>query len=251
MKPINCAIIEDEPLGAKSLESLLKFEHPEVNIVTFARTLSEAIEVFNDKSINLYFVDIELLDGNIFEALKHVSLSKGKYIVFTTAYQEFGARAFNYPALHYIMKPISPSELGRAIERFKEATLYETNTSGKSEASESISEFEFNKLVLPTQNGTSFIDIQSIIRIQSSNKYSVVFTTDRKQHIVIKPLVRFEDALSDKGFIRVHDSHLVNVRHVVSYLKGKGGELIMSDDNRVPVAARRKDALSEILKSII
>jgi two-component system LytT family response regulator len=251
MKTVYCAIIEDEPLGAKSLESLLASNHPGYVVKKFARTLDEVRSAFTDKDITLYFTDIELLDGNIFEVLRSIEIAKGKFIVFTTAYEEFGAKAFSFPALHYLMKPINPAELTKAITRYEEVALNGVSWDAKEQKQDSIDELGLNKLVLPTQNGTSFIDISSIIRIQSSNKYSVVFTADRKQHIVVKPLARFEEVLAEKGFIRIHDSHIVNVRHVVSYLKGKGGEIVMTDDSHVPVAARRKDALSAILKNII
>ena len=78
MQIINCAIIEDEPLGAKSLEALLKANHQEIRVLKFAKTLDEAAQVFADKTITLYFTDIELLDGNIFEVLKDVQLSKAQ-----------------------------------------------------------------------------------------------------------------------------------------------------------------------------
>ena len=251
MKNINCAIIEDEPLGAKSLESLLLNNHPEFTVTAFAKTLAQTRKVLSDKTISLYFADIELTDGNIFEILKDLELEKGQYIVFTTAYEEFGAKAFNYPALHYLMKPINPDELAKAIDRYKEVAFNKKHKENKSETSDSITEFGKNKLALPTQNGNSFIDIQSIVHIQSSNKYSVVFTTDRRQHIVAKPLARFEEVLESRGFLRTHDSHIVNVEHISAYIKGKGGELVMVDDSHVPVSARRKDALSAILKNLL
>jgi two-component system, LytTR family, response regulator len=251
MRTVNCAIIEDEPLGAKSLESLLKNNYPEIIVRGFAKTLEQAKDILSDTSIALYFVDIELLDGNVFEVLKDVELARGQYIVFTTAYEEFGAKAFNYPALHYLMKPISPNELAKAIGRYKEIAFNEAGKDEKGDLQNSIAALGKNKLVLPTQNGNSFIDINAIIRIQSSNKYSVVFTTDRKQHIVSKPLARFEEVLENKGFLRTHDSHIINVAHIAAYIKGKGGELVMVDDSHVPVSARRKDALSAILKNII
>jgi len=251
MKNINCAIIEDEPLGAKSLQALLENNHPEFKVSVFAKTLDESKKAFADKTISVFFADVELLDGNVFDVLKNITLEKGQYIIFTTAYEEFGARAFNYPALHYLMKPISPDELAKAINRFKEVAFNEFNNEGKAENQHSIAQLGKNKLVLPTQNGNSFVDIANIIRVQSSNKYSVVFTTDRKQHIVAKPLARFEEVLEDKGFLRTHDSHIVNVAHITAYIKGKGGELVMVDESHVPVSARRKEALSAILKNII
>ena len=251
MRNINCAIIEDEPLGAKSLESLLQTNHPELTVVAFAKTLAETRKVFSDKTITLYFADVELLDGNIFEVMKELELEKGQYIIFTTAYEEYGAKAFNYPALHYLMKPINPDELAKAINRFREVALNEKITGSNIDEQQSIEHFGKNKLVLATQNGNSFIDINSIVRVQSSNKYTIVFTVDRKQHVTTKPLGRFEEVLENKGFLRTHDSHMVNLAHVTGYIKGKGGELVMADDSHVPVSARRKDALNAILKNII
>ncbi|HWB63313.1 MAG TPA: LytTR family DNA-binding domain-containing protein [Chitinophagales bacterium] len=250
MTEINCAIIEDEPLGAKSLEELLKKRHPEIKVIAFAKTLEEAAGLFNKPGITLYFTDIELQDGNIFDILNKIMLDKGKYLVFTTAYEEFGVKAFSYPALHYLMKPINPQELDKAIDRFREITGGGKMASADG-SNEAKGEFLLNKIILSTQNGTSFIDINSIIRVQSANKYSIVFTTDKKQHIVTKPLTRFEEVLGNKGFLRVHDSHLVNVHHINNYVKGKGGELIMSDNSEVPVSQRRKEALSAILKNIL
>ena len=105
------------------------------------------------------------------------------------------------------------------------------------------------KLSLPTQNGMLFIDYDDVIRIQSSNKYSIVFTTEGKQHIVPKSLSRFEEVLTRKRFVRVHDSHIVNIHHLKGYLKGKGGEIIMSDESHVPVSIRKKDTLTSLFKN--
>ena len=129
-----------------------------------------------------------------------------KYIIFTTAYEEFGASAFSYPALHYLMKPINPNELEKAVNRYKELAF---NQAGKKNpnSDEGIAEISLNRLVLPTQNGTIFLDIDSIIRVQSANKYSILFTTSRKQYVVTHPLSKFEVALAAKGFLRIHDSH--------------------------------------------
>jgi two-component system LytT family response regulator len=251
MKNVICVIIEDEPLGAKSLESLLKNNHPSYVVKRVAKTLQEAKDALADDSVSLYFTDIELVDGNVFEILPKDDFIKGKYFIFTTAYEEFGAKAFQFPALHYLMKPISPEELKKAIKRYEEVAFNRVNWNEKEERIDGIEQLSRNKLVLPTQNGTSFIDISSIVRIQSSNKYSILFTTDRRQHIVVKPLSRFEDVLAEKGFIRTHDSHLINVRHVVHYIKGKGGEIVMSDNSKVPVATRRKEMVSAIFKNVI
>lgn len=246
MKTVYCAIIEDEPLGAKTLRSLLKKYQPQFEVERTGRNMAEAKEIFEDPDIDLVFSDIELLDGNIFEVLKAIGLPPTKHIIFTTAYEEFGAKAFNYAAIHYLLKPINPEELEKAINRYKDVVL------GKGNSNDAIEEdFSIGKLLLPTQNGMLFVEYDEVVRVQSSNKYSIVFTTDKKQHIVSKPLSRFEEVLIKKGFIRIHDSHIINMNHVKSYNKGKGGEIGMSDGSMVPISVRRKDALATIFKDMI
>ncbi len=245
MKIIRSAIIEDEPRGTQTLLSLIKENHPDVRVSRFARTVAEAKEALIDKTINLFFADIELLDGNIFEALDTTTLDASQHIVFITAYSEYGVQAFNYPTIHYLMKPISPVGLAKAIARYKEAHM---GMEAPRKSIDPINKFERDKILLPTQNGATFIDVDTILRIQSANKYSIVFTSDKKQHIVSKPLLRFEELLVEKGFIRVHDSHLINIYQITTYMKGKGGEVVMSDGSHVPISSRRKDMLSELLK---
>jgi two-component system LytT family response regulator len=249
MKVVRCAIIEDEPLGAKTLESLLKKYKPQFEVIYFGQSLTQAREIMLNKDVDLVFADVELLDGNIFDVLKAIEVDNNKQIIFTTAYEEFGARAFNYPAIHYLLKPINPVELEKAILRYRNFVLSGTAQATEEKLSESPGkEFEIEKLSLPTQNGVIFIDYNDVIRVQSSNKYSIVFTIEGRQHIVPKPLSRFEEVLSKKGFVRVHDSHIVNVKHLKGYIKGKGGEIIMSDGAHVPVSVRRKDILGTIFK---
>lgn len=248
MKTVNCAIIEDEPLGAKTLKSLLKEYQPQFTVERLGRNMAEARDILLDEDIDLVFADIELLDGNIFEVLKDTILPHSKHIIFTTAYEEFGAKAFNYAAIHYLLKPINPVELGIAINRYREIVL-----SGKASSSDEgiADDFTIGKLLLPTQNGMLFVEYDEVVRIQSSNKYSIVFTSDKKQHIVSKPLSRFEEVLIKKGFLRIHDSHIVNLTHVKSYNKGKGGEIGMSDGSMVPISVRRKDTLAAIFKDMV
>ncbi len=246
MKTVYCAIIEDEPLGAKTLRALLKKYQPQFEVERTGRNMAEAKDIFEDPDIDLIFSDVELLDGNVFEVLKTLGQPLNKHIIFTTAYEEFGAKAFNYAALHYLLKPINPDELDKAITRYKDVVQ------GKVNSNDAIEEdFTIGKLLLPTQNGMLFVQYDEVVRVQSSNKYSIVFTTDKKQHIVSKPLSRFEEVLIKKGFIRIHDSHIINLNHVKSYNKGKGGEIGMSDGSMVPISVRRKDALAGIFKDMI
>jgi two-component system LytT family response regulator len=240
---IKSVIIEDEPMGLKNLTALLELNHPEVNVIKTAGNLSEARDAFKIEDAELFFVDINLKDGSIFEVLNELSPENEKPVIFITAYEQYGAKAFNYPALHYLLKPINPDELKKAIERF-------TNLR-KREQEDSSSEMvmQFDKILVPTQNGYIFLDAEQIIRIQSANKYSIVFTTDKNQHIVSRALNRFEALLTNKGFLRIHDSHLININYISEFIKGKTGEIKMSDNTIVPVASTKRSLLQTVFKN--
>ena len=66
---------------------------------------------------------------------------------------------------------------------------------------------------------------------------------------MVKTLAKFEDLLTDKGFLRIHDSHIINIKYIVGYLKGKPGLLVMTDDSRVPISTRRQPLLGKIIKN--
>lgn len=233
-------IIEDEPMGLKNLVALLELHHPEIKVIATATNLEEARKVFKLEDAELFFVDVNLKDGSIFEVLNELDEENEKPVVFITAYEEYGAKAFKYPALHYILKPVNPAELNRAVQRF-----YSQSRKEEADNTPDLA-IQFDKILLPTQNGFIFLEAGQIIRIQSANKYSIVFTTDKQQHIVSRPLNRFEALLNAKGFLRVHDSHLINLAHIREFFRGKTAEIKMSDEVMIPVASKKRDALQSL-----
>ena len=242
---IKAIIVDDEKKFTDSLNQMINENfHDRVHIIAKSKSVKEAVHAIKIHDPDLVFLDIEMPPGNGFQVLEQIENKKFE-VVFTTAYEEYGAKAFSHPALHYLLKPIDPTELEIAINRYR-AAVGRTAGEGKEET------FMLNKLALPTQSGTVFVDFDDVVRIQSANKFSVVSTRDKKQYIVSKPLSRFEEVLDGKGFFRVHDSHLINLSHLKKYVReGKTGEIILSDDSKVPVSSRRKDAVNAIFKNLL
>ncbi len=96
------------------------------------------------------------------------------------------------------------------------------------------------KINLPSIKGFRCFDLSSIVRCESEDNYTHVYFTDHKKVLVSRTLQEFEQQLSDAGFLRVHHKHLINTEHIVEYQKGKGGQLIMSDNSTIDVSVRRK-----------
>jgi two-component system LytT family response regulator len=96
------------------------------------------------------------------------------------------------------------------------------------------------KIALPTINGLVFMPVQNIVRCESTGNYTRIFFTDKKNLMVSRPLKEFEELLTDVDFFRVHNSHLINLQQMQSYIQGEGGFALMSDGTQVEVSRRRK-----------
>ncbi len=239
MKKIKTLIVEDEPKSLKLLTGMLTEYHPEIEIVGTASSVKEAKRTADACEFELLFVDVTLPDGNGFEVLEYVR-ARGPEIVFTTAYEHFAAKAFDYQALHYLLKPITPDDLAEAISRYqkrRDAGLPPVkNNSPKP-----------TRISLRSNEGIVIAELADIVMIQAASKYSIVHFTNRKDLIISKSLSKFEELLSDAGFYRIHDSHLVNMGHIRSYSKGKGGTVELSNGTKVEVSFRKRDEFLQVL----
>jgi two-component system LytT family response regulator len=107
-----------------------------------------------------------------------------------------------------------------------------------------------SRLAIPSTKGLEFIDINSIVRIEAERSYCEVFLNNGKKLVVSKCLNDFDLLLKEKNFLRVHNSHLVNLYYVKMFVRGDGGYLELSDTSCVPVARNRKDQFLDCMKEI-
>lgn len=103
------------------------------------------------------------------------------------------------------------------------------------------------RLSVPSMNGVLLLPLSDIIHLQAMGSYCNIFLTNQKKVMASKPLADFEPFLVENEFMRVHKSHLINLRQVVRYVKGDGGTLIMADESEVSVSRTKKAELLAIL----
>lgn len=94
------------------------------------------------------------------------------------------------------------------------------------------------KLGLPAADEVTFINIEDIVRCEADSNCTVFYLTNHQKILVTKTLKYYDNLLEDAGFYRIHDSHLINLRHIKKYLKE--GVVLMSDGSQVYVSARKK-----------
>jgi len=103
---------------------------------------------------------------------------------------------------------------------------------------------------LKTQESVYLINIKDIIRCESGGSYTFFYLNSGKKITVSKLLKEYDELLHEQGFVRVHQSHLININYIERFDRKDGGLLIMQDGTKVPVSYRKKDELFEIFDNI-
>ena len=201
------------------------------------------------------FLDIHLSDGTGFDILEQLAKTKGRtsaHIVFITAHEQYALKAFKFSALDFILKPVDPEELQNTIVKIKEAV-------GKSNSFEHIDLLlenirkkvdNFKRIALSTSDGIHLFEVSDIIRCEAKGNYTEFFIKNHKPLLISRTLKEFEEMLTEHGFERIHQSHLINLSYLKSYIKSDGGYVIMADNTNIPLAQSKREKLQELIKSL-
>lgn len=103
------------------------------------------------------------------------------------------------------------------------------------------------RIALPQQNEIRYVNTEEIIRCEADNNYTNFFFSDGDQLLISKSLKEYSDLLKPHGFVRAHQSHLVNPKFVKSWLKEDGGTLLMDSGDKIPVSKPNREMVKEIL----
>lgn len=250
-KEITAVIIDDEKGSRDFLSSLLETYCPWVKILGQASNIKKGLKLFLEQKPNILFLDIRMPKGSGFELLDQLESYQGKLkVIFTTAFDEFAVQAFRYSAQDYLLKPIHPLHLkksvekvGEEIEKVEQLVRLEHIYSILDDAEEKIT-----TILLRSPNGQSKIELNNIVRFEADGNYTIVFLKNQKPLIAAKSLKEFDDLLTPFKFLRVHQSHLINLNMFQRYLRNKdssGGKVELKNGDCVDVSRSKKKILLE------
>lgn len=245
---IQAIIVDDEKHCIDTLSILLKEYCSDVNVVETCRSAKQALEVINKLSPDLVFLDIEMPMMNGFEMLEQFSKIPFA-VIFTTSYDQYAIKAIHFSALDYLLKPIDSNELRNAIKKVQEQRHLPMAEQFQMLLKQIQSkEYILNKLAVPTADGFELIPAHQLMRCEANDNYTHLYLKDKKKIIACRTLKEIEEQMQDfKFFIRVHNSHIVNLNEVAKYVRGEGGYLVLSDGSTVSVSRTRKDMLLNTL----
>jgi two-component system LytT family response regulator len=242
-------IIDDEENNILNLQLLLQKHCGGITIVATATNADDGINIIKQHKPDVVFLDIQMPGKNGFQLLQALPQLDFE-IIFITAYDQYGIQAVKFAALDYLLKPIKVEELQYAVQKAIEKsmmkkqnmhlqhfiTLLQQNNSK-----------EEQRIALPSAKETRFVQTQHIVHCESQNSYTLFFLSNKEKILVSKPIYEYEELLAAYGFIRCHQSHLVNKKFIKSWVKTDGDYLLLEDGTQLPIARQKKAAIKALL----
>lgn len=251
---IKAILIDDDHHLRTGLKALLERYTDDIAIIGEAESVKTGIEAVQKYKPQVIFLDIHLSDGtgfDMFEKLATLGRIKA-HIVFITAHEQYAVKAFKFSALDFILKPVDFEELQHTIAKIKEVVNQNSSFEHIDLLLENIRKKvdNFRRIALSTSDGIHLFDVADIIRCEAKVNYTQFYIKNHKPVLISRTLKEYEEILSEHGFERVHQSHLINLSYLKSYIRSDGGYVIMSDNSTIPIAQSKKDKLQELIRTL-
>lgn len=227
--------VEDEKNARDGMAKIIELFIENAELVGAAESLSKALPLIETVEFDLLFLDLNLTDGDGFFVLDKFPEIAIKTI-FTTADDTKGIKALKYGILDYLIKPYTVTDIQNSVNKISQRLNNEKE------------ELLFdNKIKVHDVNGVELISIDKIIRFESDANYTKIHLIDGEQKYVSKTLKVFYETTIGKGFIRVHQSHLVNAKFIVRINKIDGGSVTLSDGTIIKCSSSGRELIKKVL----
>lgn len=251
---ITALLIDDDSNLRNGMKSLLARYAPEIRIIGEADSVETGVALMLQNPPQVVFLDIHLGDGSGFDLLEEVN-QRGKLnsqIVFITAHEQYAIKAFRFSALDFLLKPVDPEELQKVIAKLKQVIDKNDSVAHIDLLLENIRKKvdNFKRIALSNSDGIHLFEVSDIIRCESEDNYTKFYIKNSKPILISKTLKEYEELLTEHGFERIHQSHLINLAYLKSYIKKDGGYVVMADNAHLPISQRKKERLNELLKML-
>lgn len=230
-------LVDDENDALEALEWKLNNYIENVEVKTCNSPI-KAIKIIDNKKPDVVFLDIQMpeMDGfTMLEKLKNRDFN----LIFTTAHDEFALKAIKVSAIDYLLKPVDKDELLAAMDKIKKSKKGDLLENKLQLLLNNINE-NSDKINISADGKVYLLDKDDVIMLKSDKSYTTIFLKSEQQILVSKTLKEMEKKFMFSEFFRVHNSYLVNLNHVKEYLKGLGGELIMTNGLTASISRNRK-----------
>ncbi len=242
-------IVDDETKAREAIRAVIRLTDTVTGDIREASGVADAKEKINTMAPDIVLLDVQLKDGTGFDLLQQLEHPLPA-IIFITAYEQHALSAFRFSAIDYILKPVDPMLLKEAIDKAvkqlsvtdREVQLQQLLNAITNPAK------EHKKIVLKTTEQIHVVRVKEITRLEADKNYTTFFLDSGVKILVSRTLKEYDELLTAFGFIRVHQSHLVNADFIDRFDKRDGGFLILKDKTNVPVSSRKREEVIRTLE---
>ena len=242
---IRSIIIDDEKNCIDSLAFDLRRNFPQIELIEACTSPKQGLMSIRKQKPDLVFLDVQMPWMNGFEMLEMLD-EIDVAIIFTTAYDQFAAKAFRLSAIDYLLKPVDLNDLKEAVKKATDKIDQKSSKANIDNLLHNINNPEAKQRVaFAGREGYEFIEIPSIVYAQAEGAYTHVFLNSKRKLIISKTLSDIEEMLPANQFQRIHHSTLVNLSHVTHFYKTDGGYIVLDSGEKLVVSKSKKDGLME------
>ncbi len=227
-------IIDDERLARVELRRLLS-PYKEINIVGEAVNVEDAISKISDLKPDLIFLDIQMPGKNGFELLEE--LDSVPTVIFTTAYDEYALKAFEYNAMDYLLKPIEPKRLEATIKK-----IIEINRKNITDESEHPILAEDDQVFVKDGERCWFVKLSTVRLFESEGNYVRLYFDDFKP-LILRTLNYLDERLDSRTFFRANRKHIINLKFIENIEPWMNGGLLVKLKGGVKIEVSRRQAI--------
>lgn len=233
-------IIDDEKHACEALKALLELYCPQVKVIASEETVETGLQKIQDLCPDLVFLDVAIGDSSGFDLLNLLD-SCPFQVIFITAYSDFALKAFQVDAVDYLMKPVEPSLLIRAVNKASQSI-----DANKDQSDQMALLYQNlntpSQIAISTLEGITLLDTDKILYVNGSGNYSTFYLHDQEKIVASKNLKHFESQLPNNSFFRIHQSYLINYRFIKRIISAD--RLIeLKNGISIPFAQSRKEDL--------
>lgn len=240
-------LVDDEPNNITNLTALLTRYCPQVQIIGSETDSSRAVQLIREKRPALLFLDIQMPGKSGFDVVEAIGFSD-LAIVFVTAYDQYGIQALRVSAVDYLLKPIDIEQLKNAVQRAEQKISLQhknENLDNLLSLLQNRHHLENHRIAIASTGETRFVYVREIMHCESDNSYTFIYLENGEKLLSSQPMHHYESVLAPYGFIRTHQSHLVNKSFVKSIIKKDGQYAQLENGDIVPISRYKLDEVKK------
>lgn len=231
MNKITALIVEDSRLARNELKELIKV-HPEIEVIGEAENVDDAYNIISQNMPQILFLDINMPEKDGFELLEmldHIPIT-----IFTTAYDEYAIKSFEYNAFDYLLKPMNPERFAKTVNKVIEAVT------SASDAKRDVT--LDSQIFIKDGERCWMVKLKDISMFEVVGNYTKVFF-DKEHPMIYKSLNQIEEKLVVGTFFRANRQQIINLEHIKNVVPWFNGKLKVTLQNEAEVEISRRQSI--------